>query len=182
MISQAHSGPFACSVCGECKPAESFGWYDKANGKRRRQCKPCHLAKSNEWKAANPEKVKSHKRAEYARNRESYLAYNNSDKRRRRLFDWKLENQFGITQAQYWAMYDKQTGLCAICDKPPDVFRGKPRRLYVDHDHKTGLVRGLLCYQCNVGLGCFNDNVRSLRRAVQYLNNAKEASHGPKKT
>jgi hypothetical protein len=56
---------------------------------------------------------------------------------------------------------EKPTGTCFICrqEKPVDI----------DHCHKTGLTRGLLCRSCNVGLGFFRDNVESLRNAVVYL-------------
>jgi hypothetical protein len=61
-----------------------------------------------------------------------------------------------------------QGGRCAICGKVP-----RSRRLAVDHDHKTGEVRGLLCasgdFGCNKGLGYFNDDPELLRRAYEYL-------------
>ncbi|MEI8051963.1 MAG: endonuclease domain-containing protein [Actinomycetes bacterium] len=52
--------------------------------------------------------------------------------------------QLGVTPAIYEVMLDDQDGGCAICGRPP-----KTRRLDVDHDHKTGKVRGLLCHRCN---------------------------------
>jgi hypothetical protein len=53
----------------------------------------------------------------------------------------------GITDADYAAMLARQYGGCAICGRPP-----KTRRLHVDHDHRTGAVRGLLCHRCNRNL------------------------------
>ena len=55
-------------------------------------------------------------------------------------------------------MYCKQGGACLICEKPDPE--------HVDHDHETGKVRGILCFNCNQGLGNFRDDVRSLIRAV----------------
>ncbi len=55
--------------------------------------------------------------------------------------------RYGITAEYFNEMYDLQEGRCGICDKP---FQKRPD---VDHDHKTGEVRGLLCRGCNVGLG-----------------------------
>jgi Recombination endonuclease VII len=55
--------------------------------------------------------------------------------------------QLGITDADYEALLAAQGGGCAICGNPP-----KTRRLHVDHDHKTGKVRGLLCHRCNRAL------------------------------
>lgn len=60
-----------------------------------------------------------------------------------------------------------QGGLCAICKQPPSS--GRYKKLCVDHDHKTAKVRGLLCYNCNMGLGYFHDNSIALEAAVAYL-------------
>ena len=64
-------------------------------------------------------------------------------------------------------MLDEQGGGCAICQKTPEE---NGRRLAVDHNHTTGDVRGLLCTQCNVGLGNLGDSVERLRSAIRYLN------------
>lgn len=66
---------------------------------------------------------------------------------------------------EYDALFKKQGGVCAICKLPPD----KNRRLAVDHDHKTGRIRGLLHTGCNIGLGCFKDSTKLLRAAILYL-------------
>lgn len=55
-----------------------------------------------------------------------------------------LRRTYGITEAQYDAILKYQGGVCGVCDKPPGN-----RRLEVDHDHTTGLIRGLLCWYCN---------------------------------
>ena len=64
------------------------------------------------------------------------------------------------------ALLASQGGGCAICG-----YRVKPggRRLNVDHDHKTGVVRGLLCARCNRGLGWFSDDPQRLKAAAVYL-------------
>jgi dCMP deaminase len=76
-----------------------------------------------------------------------------------------LDFLYGITPEKYEAMFKAQGGVCAICKQPPPP--GK--RLAVDHDHKTGKVRGLLCILCNSTLGYFKDNITSVRAAVSYL-------------
>lgn len=58
-------------------------------------------------------------------------------------------------------------GLCDICGIEKLGYSG--RRLAIDHDHKTGLVRGMLCQKCNIGLGNFNDNPELLEKAMKYL-------------
>ena len=76
----------------------------------------------------------------------------------------RLKNLFGITPEQYDEILAYQDGKCYVCRKPP----GR-RRLAIDHDHKTGLVRGLLCWGCNSGLGRFRDSGILLGRAAEYL-------------
>lgn len=58
-------------------------------------------------------------------------------------------------------MFAAQGGLCAVCRIAPAA--------HVDHDHATGRVRGLLCFNCNGGLGQFRDDVKVMQRAIRYL-------------
>ncbi len=74
---------------------------------------------------------------------------------------WKL---YALTKTAYLTMEDTQGGVCAICKEP--CSRGV---LSVDHDHTTGKVRGLLCRDCNSGLGSFRDNPAHLSAAIRYL-------------
>ncbi len=78
---------------------------------------------------------------------------------------YHLKSVYGISTLEYQRLFDQQGGVCAICKKPNDCGR----RLSVDHDHKTGKVRGLLCGRCNTGLGYFRDDARVLIRAARYL-------------
>ena len=76
-----------------------------------------------------------------------------------------LKKRFGITVDQYAEMLDKQQGSCAICRT--ECVTGK--RLAVDHCHETGRIRGLLCFNCNIGLGKFKDSTKMLETAIAYL-------------
>jgi len=77
----------------------------------------------------------------------------------------KLKRLFGITPEDYDRMFAEQRGVCGICGSAsPDG-----RRLHVDHDHTSNKVRGLLCHDCNRGLGIFKDSAARLERAVRYL-------------
>lgn len=69
----------------------------------------------------------------------------------------------GLTEEQYETMLTEQKGRCAICGMEPSG------RLHVDHDHDAGTARGLLCTNCNPGLGFFRDDPVLLRRAAEYL-------------
>jgi len=80
--------------------------------------------------------------------------------------------RYGINPIEYRQMLKKQDGKCAICGRP-DSGDNQANRFYVDHDHKTGKVRGLLCSQCNMGLGKFFDNTEYLKNAITYLEENK---------
>lgn len=62
--------------------------------------------------------------------------------------------------------FQEQDGRCAICNVPIEI-----KSAHLDHDHITGRIRGMLCRDCNWGLGNFKDSIESLRRAIQYLEN-----------
>lgn len=81
---------------------------------------------------------------------------------------WVRRKGIPITVGEYEQMIDDQDGRCAICSSPPKDARGL-RTPSVDHDHNTMAVRGLLCRNCNVGLGLLGDDLDSLLRAVEYL-------------
>jgi hypothetical protein len=72
-----------------------------------------------------------------------------------------LRGRYGITAEDADAMLGAQGGLCAICRAAPAA--------HVDHDHETGAVRALLCFNCNGGLGQFKDDPRVLRAAADYV-------------
>lgn len=74
---------------------------------------------------------------------------------------------YGLSQEQFEALLATQDGRCAICGSAD--WPGKHRRPYVDHCHKTGAVRGLLCGKCNNGLGMYDDDPARLRAAADYL-------------
>lgn len=83
----------------------------------------------------------------------------------------KLWRNFGLTLEAYDKLLKDQNGVCAIC-KGPERFlsrNGFPKHMAVDHCHKTGRVRGLLCHHCNTGIGNLNDSVELLKDAIRYL-------------
>jgi hypothetical protein len=78
--------------------------------------------------------------------------------------------KYGLTAEDYEHLIVQHNNCCAICHQPEKkIVNGKLRRLAIDHCHITGVVRGLLCFQCNVGLGNFNDNWVLLDNASEYL-------------
>jgi len=76
---------------------------------------------------------------------------------------YKLNKHYGITPEQYTEMLNNQQSKCGICGD-------EMSQPHVDHCHNTNKVRGLLCINCNQGIGKFKDDVDKLQRAIDYLN------------
>lgn len=95
----------------------------------------------------------------------------NPEKYRKIDFERDLQKRYGIETSEYNRMFDEQKGYCACCGQSHENFRNG---LHVDHDHATGQVRGLLCTQCNPGIGYFEDSIERLEMAIKYLKKFKK--------
>jgi len=124
-------------------------------------CNPC---RGSDYYSRNRDKVIASSKSHYAQNRVEINAEKarrnreNPDLRR----DECLRSNYGITLAEYRQMHVDQGGGCLICGREMET-------LFVDHCHTTGVVRGLLCPQCNSGIGYFRDDPDLLGRAIDYL-------------
>lgn len=114
-------------------------------------------ASKDRWLAENPEKPAEYTKAYRERNVEKTRAY---EKKR----GW-LRN-YGITIEEYEETLILQGRCCKICKQHESGFK---KSLAVDHDHKTGKVRGLLCSNCNTALGLLKENLDLFENAVRYL-------------
>jgi hypothetical protein len=133
-----------CSRCAQDLPVEAFRWVEgPARGLLRSMCRDCDRDYAREYAEAH----KDERRAYY------------------------YERKFGVTIAEYEAMLAAQGGRCAVCRNPEKRGRrgGGTKLLAVDHDHETGQVRGLVCHDCNTGLGMFLEDPELLERAAEYL-------------
>lgn len=83
--------------------------------------------------------------------------------------NYRYTLRYGITEAVVDAMLEEQQGVCAICREAVAV--------HLDHDHKTGRVRGLLCFHCNQALGNFRDRGDLMQLAVHYLERGARATY-----
>lgn len=92
------------------------------------------------------------------------------ERRRKRL------SNYGMTDEEYFALVEAQGGVCAICGTTDGVRSDSDGSLVVDHDHATGAVRGLLCGNCNLGIGFLRDDPAILRAAIIYLARAAAAA------
>lgn len=92
-------------------------------------------------------------------NPEKYRLMGKVSERNRKL------KRYGLTQQEYFILLEKQNNLCAICKNP----KTQNRDWHIDHCHKTGQVRGILCHYCNLMLGQARDSIASLKEAIIYL-------------
>ena len=116
------------------------------------------LERIKAWGRAHPEKLREYAR----RRRERHLAGEKRVVRNRK--DTVLRNEYGISLVEFEQMVSKQDGKCAICGRVPSRSP-----LNIDHDHATGVVRGLLCGSCNRGIGLLQDNPVVIESASAYL-------------
>ena len=130
-----------CTTCDTEKPFSEFYKGKRYKDGYTTKCKPC-MSAFYKVRNARPE-IK-------ARAREN-----------------SYRTKYGITVDQYNLMLQEQNYSCKICGST-DSKRGD-QRFMVDHCHKTGEVRGLLCSQCNSALGLFEDNPQLLQSAINYL-------------
>jgi membrane-associated HD superfamily phosphohydrolase len=120
--------------------------------------------------SANPEEAKERKKVWYENNKERWSGYKktykNKDKERAKNASRKhqIKRLYGMTLEDYEVLFNKQGGVCAICGKPETT-----RRLSIDHNHETGMVRGLLCSRCNLTIGKMEDNIELFELAITYL-------------
>lgn len=117
------------------------------------KCAPCVNLQQRVFRKKYPERVAKNKRKYHRKNKAKVREY-------------KLRKNFGISSCEYDEMFAAQGGCCAICKLPAETF---PVCLAVDHCHDTGKVRGLLCGNCNRGLGYLQDDRERLRAASRYL-------------
>ena len=103
----------------------------------------------------------------YCRSCHNEIARVNREKRWGASRFYHLKNRYGLTRDAFQALWEAQRGKCAVCLTRPAE--------HVDHDHATGRVRGLLCFNCNGGLGQFDDDPIRMAMAIAYLHQAAPA-------
>lgn len=134
-----------CNRCKIPKQREEFYTASYSGGKHRQPCKECHRA---------------NKRRDYAEN-------GGIDK----VYAQLLKDKYGLTLEEYNRKVREQGNRCAVCRRPESVKGkdGRVRRLAVDHDHATGVVRGLLCVRCNLIVWALEDNHTTLPMIENYI-------------
>jgi len=147
-------GLYLCTRCNEEKEWVEFYLRTEVSKKtglklRYSHCRACH---------------REQRRIDYPRHRD-------------REKNWNLRTKYGIGKDEYNVILEAQGGTCKICNKVGHIRKkgsrkgkaGTPIPLGVDHNHETGQIRGLLCLNCNTGIGHFKDDVDLIKKALKYL-------------
>ena len=113
--------------------------------------------------------IKEYKKNWDKSNRDRLIGYNKKWKKENpdKVENYRLLTSYGISLEQYNQMFVNQNGLCAICFNRE--VKSNTIKLSVDHNHQTNKIRGLLCNNCNKGLGDFKDSKDLLFKAIKYL-------------
>ena len=152
-----------CYGCKAIRPNVVFTKNSASKDGLSSECRPCKKIRAKNYYTKNIEKIKDKAKTAAARLRAR--AYTRTPKARRTIFNGHLKRKFGITADQYEGMFRRQNGACAIC-------RGinlNGKRLCVDHDHRTGIVRALLCDVCNTTLGKVGESIEILTALSEYI-------------
>ena len=156
-----------CSKCGLDKSTEDFGSCARSGDGLQPWCRACY----KDYSKARQQDPEAHAR-DLAYSKMKYERYKASGMGGFRQKVSRLKCTFGLTMEQYIQMAMAQNNVCAICGQPASRD-GKDCCLDVDHDHATGKIRGLLCKNCNIGLGNLGDSSERLRKAADYLDRQK---------
>lgn len=165
---RVRAGPVVktCGGCGVGKPVEDFHWKNKSRGERQSRCAECAKAVAKAWHHGNRDRARENSRRWREENpeRDAEIKRRWNQKHGRAA---SLGRLYGMSLADYDDLLAKQGGVCAICQT---AVPGSGRKHFsVDHDHATGVVRGLLCNDCNRGLGLLGDGIERLTAAAAYL-------------
>jgi hypothetical protein len=136
---------------------------------QRKKYREKDYASLKEWRKKNPDKFKAYLKKYYDKNKEAISTkrkklYAENPEVREKHKALNREWLYGITDEQYKILVEVQNGLCAICLKST-----YPKPLYVDHNHITNKIRGLLCINCNNAIGQVKENVEILLNMINYI-------------
>lgn len=152
-VDERHKPRLLCTY-GDENPSVAFGLCEnhyrqqKRDMKERRPCAVCEEP--------------------IGKNRKNYCSEKCQKEGKRRIH---LRNRYGLESEDILTLLESQQNKCPICLEDLIKFN-------IDHDHKTGAVRGILCHKCNPGLGLFDDHIETLKRAIRYLEGTNRRSVG----
>jgi len=151
-----------CFKCKEEKELKEFYKHPGMTSGYLNKCIKCSIKDCNratiKQRKENPIKTKSDRALSYAR-------------RRRKELDTRYKREYGISIEEFDKFYISQNGCCEICKRHQSILK---HPLCVDHDHKTGRFRGLLCRPCNSAIGLLQEDIYVINNASIYLVKNKE--------
>ena len=163
-MSMTENAAKTCVRCSNTKPLSEFSSDRQKKDGLTPYCRMCRKADSKKYYENNKELVNSRSIARYRKNG----GY--TEEAKIKGYASHIKRNYGITAEDYNGMFIEQAGRCAVCGTHQNETS---RRLLVDHYHDTKIVRGLLCYKCNTGIGMFDDNLHLVKNAVKYLEMTK---------
>lgn len=160
-----------CTCCKLLKPLVDFRIRTRRTPKPRSQCKTCE-AMAQRQRAKRPENRKRKKLVQLQ------WEQKNPERHKRNLLR-RAFRRYGCPEEQLnqWIQRYLDAVFCDICGLKPN--NGRWRSLHIDHCHQTGIIRGFLCDNCNLGLGKFKDRPDLLLAAANYLNSLGHHKSGP---
>jgi len=144
--------------------------------------------RARERRARDPERHRKMRQERRARRNQDEIEALCAKQRRwfaenpERVLQYTLRYAYGLDVASYSALLEAQGSACAICrreERRINKRTGKPTRLAVDHCHRTGVVRGLLCSGCNTAIGLLDESASIIQSAMEYLARFEPDSLGP---
>lgn len=163
-----------CSTCQESKPDAATTFFRDDNVCRKcriatgeKRCTRCHSVKSLDAFYRN------------GKNRWFSMCRRCHDEAHKKNHNYaRIKREFGLSKEEYEKLLEAQGSVCAICHLPETIVRhGKTLPLHIDHCHRASNVRGLLCADCNIGIGRFHDSPELLRAAADYLERTNVATN-----
>lgn len=174
-----------CSKCKKDKLLSEFNSDSRTKDKLTFQCKKCRAVNSKSYYERNKSHCalvdKEYNLANRSKIRDRQRKYNklNPDKQKKRRMKYEKTHKskrrmqgilyrHGLSEEAYLSLMASQNNRCAICLKDFSLVENS-KNIHVDHDHKTGKIRSILCGKCNVALGHVDDNIDILYKMISYL-------------
>lgn len=157
----------SCSKCKLSKEKNNFAKQPRAKDQLQSICKVCQAEATRKWYQENKEYCREKRYDRYKKNqeRDNETVRRFLKKNPGKTKEYHLRAKFGIEKEQFNKMLTEQNNSCDICN---NEFT-KTLLASVDHNHSSGKVRGLLCGQCNTGIGLLKENEQTLLNAIEYL-------------
>lgn len=162
-IAQGHKT--ACRVCGERKLISAFPAQPGSQGGSSSECDSCFNRRHTAWRDRNRDHVRASARA----SARAVRSISDKEKSCAAVRKHRLKRQYGLTPACLIDMRKAQGNKCLVCNETFAETAWGKKAAGIDHDHRTGRVRGLLCTMCNSGIGYFDDNIETMANAIAYL-------------